>query len=121
MAQGAQPVNGNFPSVAAMPVVFDTLTFSVAGTQTTKELLSGNLPGLRLWFSPSIAGCTVVIQFAQGNAGGAVNWEPMMATIALVPGAQLLGPYSLGSRRYRVSVSAPAAGTVKYRLVAALT
>lgn len=121
MAAGPQSPNGNFPSIAALPVVFDTVTTGGPGTVTTKELLAGNLPGFRAWFSPSIAGCTVVLQFAQGNAGGAVNWEPLGVTIALAAGPQLLGPFSLGSRRYRASISLPAAGSVKYRLAAALT
>jgi hypothetical protein len=121
MAAGPQSPNGNFPSIAAMPVVFGTITTLGPGGQDTKELLAGNLPGFRAWFSPSIAGCTVVLQFAQGNQAGAVNWEPLGVTIALAAGPQLLGPFSLGSRRYRASLTLPAPGSVKYRLVAALT
>lgn len=117
------PSNHPTPSVAQLPIVTRTLTFGGAATQFTVDLFADNLPGLSAWFlhSAGAVAVTIQLQFAWGQNAGSVNWQPLVPAYALVINTPSLVNYRLGSRRYRATVTATGAGTVLYRLAAALT
>lgn len=117
------PSNHPTPSVAQLPIVTRTLTLPGAGSQATVDLFADNLPGLSAWFlhSGGVIAVTVQLQFAWGQNAGSVNWQPLVPAYALVINVPSLVNYRLGSRRYRAVLTSTGAGTVLYRLAAALT
>lgn len=127
MPQSPGPSNSPFTNAASMPVVSDTLTFLGPGiaTQTSRELFADGLPGLNVWLRHTIGAAGLVsvrVQFAFGNETPAtVTWEDVTPAFAIPFNVATLNNYHLGSRRYRLLVTANGTATVRYRLVAALT
>lgn len=118
------PSNSAFATAAALPIVFNTLTFGGAGTQTTTELHTDGLPGLNAWFlqTAGVGIVTVTIQFADGViAPGLPDWQPLVPPFVLAAGVPNLSNHRLGSRRHRASLTATAAATVRYRLTGSLS
>ena len=118
------PSNGNFGVTAIVPIVFDTLIFAGAGTQTTRELKADGLPRLNAWFKQTAAAglgvVTVTLQFADGNTIVGPDWQNLISPYPIAIGVESLTNPLLGSRRYRASVTSDGAATVRYRLTASL-
>ena len=122
MPSYSSPSNGPFASVAPQPIRSGVLTFGGAGSQTTLEVRADGLPGIRAWFLQSAgAVITVQLEFADGNSGNnVIQWRPLVAAYAIVATIPSLVNYSLGSRRYRATLTAAGAAVVAYRLNATL-
>lgn len=118
----SSPSNGPFQSIAPQPIRSGVLTFGGAGSQSTPEVYSDGLPGLRAWFLQTAgAAVTVQLEFADGNSGNnVVQWRPLVAAYGIVAVIPSLVNYSLGSRRYRATLTAAGAAVVAYRLNATL-
>ena len=125
MPATSQTQNGPFASVAAMPLRFETFTFTGVGIQNSRILFADGLPGLRVWGFQGAGAAAVVtflVQFADGNDGaGNPQWANLVPIYNLAPFVPSLNLFSLGSRQYRLQVTATAACTVQYRIAAALT
>ena len=132
MPVGGGASNGDFPSIAQLPIEFVQtggvpLTFGGGGgTLFTAELHTDNLPGFNVWLL-QVSGAGVVTptpQFANGQlptATPGVDWQPLALPAALVVGTPTLLNYKLGSRRHRVKLVSTGAAVVIYRITASLT
>ncbi len=115
------PSNGPFQSVAAMPVRFGALTFLGASSLSTTVLASDGLPGLNAWFRQTTApgtGVTVQLEFQNGVVvDGTPNWQPLIPAYALAFDIPSLTNVSLGSTRYRATLTSNGMCTVRYQIV----
>lgn len=121
----SSPNNGNFPSVAALPIRFGQLTLADGVAQATGVVFSDGLPGLRAWFfQVSGAGfVTVNLQFSNGVSPGKVpDFQALVPAYGIVISVASLNEFSLGTRQYRASLLATGGvAVVRFRLAAALT
>ena len=117
------PNNASVTTVAAVPIVFRTITFLVAGTQNTVAVNADGLPGARVWIlqtaGPGLV--TAQIQFADGVAGGLPDFQPLVPAFPILLNVPSLTGFTLGSRRYGVAITSTGAATVRYRLAGTLT
>ena len=119
------PSNSPQPSTAAMPVRAATLTFTAVVLQLqTAELFADGLPGLNAWFrqTAGAGAVTVQLEFMQGlTANLVIDWQPLVPAFGLALLVPSLVGNSLGSPRYRATITSTGVATVQYRLVGRFT
>lgn len=125
MGAYSSPSNGPFPSVSAVPLRTQVLTFgALGGTLATNACFADGLPGVTAWLlQTSGAGLlTVQVQLADGNiAPGVPNWEPMVPAYGIVLNVPSLNHWTIGCRQFRLSITSTGVAVVRTRLNASLT
>lgn len=124
MAGFSGPSNGHHPSNSAAPHITKTMTFTIAGSDVSNELIADGMPGLRVWIlqTSGVGLVTVTPQFMNANAAlNQPEWQPLSVPFAIVSGIPSINSFSLGSSRFRLSLSSTGAAVLNIRLTASIS